>query len=326
MSGTVNMVYKSFFLCLWIWFSHGVFGGTDVMKSLSVMEGDSVTLNTDVNVQRDDQILWMFKVNNSFTRIAEIHRQKIYIGDSTLAFRKRVQMDSQTGSMTIRNIRTEHSGLYKLQIIKDEVTSKSFSVAVYAPLPIPIITRDTSNCSSSERSSVSRCVLLCSVSNVSRVTLSWYKGNSLLSSISVSDLSISLSLPLEVEYQDKNTYSCLLNNPISNQTQHLDITQLCHTCAGPLQQSQSVVLLISLVVVLVLVVVGVIYFNRRKCKISKQASSEVQTCEEEVLYAETTFCARSVHSTVRHCIQCAVNLHKLQMSRETHALEHVTKQ
>uniref|UniRef100_A0A8C1XBI1 Ig-like domain-containing protein n=1 Tax=Cyprinus carpio TaxID=7962 RepID=A0A8C1XBI1_CYPCA len=276
MSGTVNMVYKSFFLCLWIWFSHGVFGGTDVMKSLSVMEGDSVTLNTDVNVQRDDQILWMFKVNNSFTRIAEIHRQKIYIGDSTVAFRKRVQMDSQTGSMTIRNIRTEHSGLYKLQIIKDEVTSKSFSVAVYAPLPIPIITRDISNCSSSssERSSVSRCVLLCSVSNVSRVTLSWYKGNSLLSSISVSDLSISLSLPLEVEYQDNNTYSCVLNNPISNQTQHLDITQLCHTCAGPLQQSQSVVLLISLVVVLVLVVVGVIYFNRRKCKISKQASSE----------------------------------------------------
>uniref|UniRef100_A0A8C2IJ09 Ig-like domain-containing protein n=1 Tax=Cyprinus carpio TaxID=7962 RepID=A0A8C2IJ09_CYPCA len=253
----------------------GVIGDTDEVKLLviqmkSVTEGDSVSLNTGVSeVQRNDYILWMFNINNSDTRIAEIYRQNINIEDSTLIFGDRLQVDSRTGSLTIRNIRTEHSGLYKLQIIKAGVTYKSFSVAVYAPLPIPVINRDTSNCSSSssKRSSVSRCVLLCSAVNVSAVTLSWYKGNSLLSSISVSDLSISLSLPLEVEYQEKNTYSCVINNPISNQTTHLDITQLCQPNS---ESSQSSFLIVVFLLLLVTVLVVMIFCHSRNCTQAKQ--------------------------------------------------------
>ncbi|XP_026103091.1 SLAM family member 9-like, partial [Carassius auratus] len=223
-----------------------VFGDSDEVKSVSVTEGDSVSLNTDVKVQRDDQILWTFGPKE--TRIAEIIKRDqinfIFVSNDG-RFRDKLQMDNQTGSLTIRNIRSEHTGLYKLQIISNKETSnKRFNVSVYACLPAPVITRNSSICSSS--SSVSRCSLLCSVVNVSAVTLSWYKGNSLLSSISVSDLSISLSLPLEVEYQENNIYSCVINNPITNQTTHLDITQLCHTCPGMSVTLVIVVVLLKL--------------------------------------------------------------------------------
>uniref|UniRef100_A0A673GI16 Ig-like domain-containing protein n=1 Tax=Sinocyclocheilus rhinocerous TaxID=307959 RepID=A0A673GI16_9TELE len=199
-------------------------------ETQSVMEGDSVTLNTDVTeIHEDDEIMWNFGDEKSL--IAQINRaSKNFFTYNDERFRDRLKLDNQTGSLTITNITTQHAGLYKLQIIAAKLSSKTFSVSVYARLPTPYITRDCSHNFSS--SSQQNCSLLCSVVNVGHVTLSWYKGNSLLSSISVSDLSISLSLPLEVEYQEKNTYSCVLNNPINNQTTHLDISKLCQIHSG----------------------------------------------------------------------------------------------
>ncbi|XP_056614484.1 uncharacterized protein LOC130429758 isoform X2 [Triplophysa dalaica] len=205
----------------------------DEVKSMSVMEGDSVTLHMDdTDIQTDDMILWSFVTQASI--IVRINREantvSVYDDVHDGMFRDRLRVDVQTGSLTITNITTRHSGLYQMTISGMMLTFNRFIVTVYARLPVPDI---TSYCPQNS-ASVSKCVLLCSVMNVSHVSLSWYKGKSLLSSISVSDLNIRLSLPLEVEYQDTNTYSCVINNPITKQTTHLDINQLRHRCSARL--------------------------------------------------------------------------------------------
>ncbi|XP_051977491.1 natural killer cell receptor 2B4-like [Xyrauchen texanus] len=241
-----------------------VFGvDTDGLKT--VLEGDSVSLHTNITeIQRDDQILWRFGPENPDTVIAEIIKRadltRIYEYDGR--FKDSLQLNNQTGSLTIRNITITHTGLYQLMIINGKVFYTSFRI-ICAPstLPDPIISTDSSRCSSSSESS-SKCVLVCSVVNVTHVTLSWYKGNSLLSSISVSDLNSSLSLPLEVEYQENNIYSCVINNPIRNQTKHLNITEVCQMCS---EQTRSYLLpmIVAGVALVITAVSGVIYWNNR---------------------------------------------------------------
>ncbi|KAI7791555.1 putative CD48 antigen-like, partial [Triplophysa rosa] len=208
----------------------GVFG--DEVKSVSVMERHSVTLHTDTELQTDDLILWIFCVESPDEIIAELYREVNMTSFINERLKNHVEIEISDWIFIITNITTQHTGLYKAEISrKPSVLIRHFNLTVYARLPVPVISRVSSQCSSSSSSSC--CCVLCSVVNVSHdVSVSWYKGKSLLSSISVSDLNIRLSLPLEVEYQDTNTYRCVVNNPITNHTQHLHITQLCHTSEG----------------------------------------------------------------------------------------------
>ncbi|KAA0711980.1 hypothetical protein E1301_Tti023348 [Triplophysa tibetana] len=114
-------------------FNVTVYVEADEVKSVSVMEGDSVTLHTDLtHIQTPDEILWMFEPQG--TGIAEIHKQSnsSYIYDDDASFKGKLQLDDQTGSLTITNIRIKNSGLYKLTVRNNKKRFyKKFNVTIY---------------------------------------------------------------------------------------------------------------------------------------------------------------------------------------------------
>ncbi len=105
----------------------GVFGADeDAVVSVTVNEGDSVTLNPDLTkIKGFNLILWRFRG----AVIAQINTKKISYEDDEV-FRDRLELN-QTGSLTITNIRTKHSGLYKAEIAHNTGTlDQTFSVNV----------------------------------------------------------------------------------------------------------------------------------------------------------------------------------------------------
>ncbi len=119
---------------------------TDEVKSVSVMEGDSVSLNTGVTeTQKYLLIQWMF----GSTRIAEVNRltqtNSTYDGPDG-RYRDRLKLD-QTGSLTITNTRTTDSGLYQLAIVNRETRYINYNVTVYGMVLIISLLSYLFNCS-----------------------------------------------------------------------------------------------------------------------------------------------------------------------------------
>lgn len=112
----------------------GVANETDGVKSVSVtvMEGDSVTLHTNLSeLLNDDTILWMFGPKDSL--ISQIKRKQdstsFFVADD-VRFSGRLQVDQKSGSLSITNTRIRHSGQYKLTISREKIKTKTFNVTV----------------------------------------------------------------------------------------------------------------------------------------------------------------------------------------------------
>ncbi|KAK7126433.1 hypothetical protein R3I94_017799 [Phoxinus phoxinus] len=119
-------------LCLCFWRLDGVFAGA--VTSVSVMEGDSVSLNSGLTeIQKDEEIRWRFGSNR--TLIAKTDGvNNIIPDDLDERFRDRLELDKKTGSLTIMNIRTQHAGVYEVEISgRSSSSTHRFTVTVYGP-------------------------------------------------------------------------------------------------------------------------------------------------------------------------------------------------
>uniref|UniRef100_A0A9J7YV23 Immunoglobulin domain-containing protein n=1 Tax=Cyprinus carpio carpio TaxID=630221 RepID=A0A9J7YV23_CYPCA len=96
--------------------------------SVSVTEGDSVTLLPDIKINQLERMKWYF----NGIRIAQIIGNQSKICTDVHCperFRGRLQLDHQTGSLTITNITITDSGDYEVKIINGSIEER-FNVSV----------------------------------------------------------------------------------------------------------------------------------------------------------------------------------------------------
>ncbi|XP_059424849.1 uncharacterized protein LOC132159357 [Carassius carassius] len=110
---------------------NGVFGVEADEVSVSVMEGDSVTLHTGVTeVPKDSDIIWKFN-DEIIAKMNEADATPSTLDGPGAIFKDRLKLDKQTGSLTITDIRTEHIGRYSVDIRGINAKLKTFKVTVH---------------------------------------------------------------------------------------------------------------------------------------------------------------------------------------------------
>uniref|UniRef100_A0A8C1DIS5 Zgc:171490 n=1 Tax=Cyprinus carpio carpio TaxID=630221 RepID=A0A8C1DIS5_CYPCA len=120
-----------FRLC--VFFMPGVFTVITDRVTVSVMEGDSVTLYTNVTTTQQDEILWYFNDTRIAVITGDLSRicTDVQCNEDTERFRDRLSLENQTGSLTIKNIQTADTGVYQLKIFsRSSISEKTFSVTV----------------------------------------------------------------------------------------------------------------------------------------------------------------------------------------------------
>ncbi|XP_031693518.1 hepatocyte cell adhesion molecule-like isoform X1 [Oncorhynchus kisutch] len=123
-------------------------------------------------------------------------------------YKNHLHWNNVTGFFTLSDLQIDDSGVYTVENgDAEEKMRHTFQLTVYYVLSKPQVTvHENISCS-----------VVCSVENGREVTLSWYKGGEILNQTSSPD-HITLSLPLKVDEQNRDSYRCEAANPVSKGT------------------------------------------------------------------------------------------------------------
>ncbi|XP_048051706.1 uncharacterized protein LOC125271629 [Megalobrama amblycephala] len=180
------------------------------------MEGDSVTLHTLVETNQQDRIRWYF----NDIRIAQITGNlSKTCADKQCGkrFRNRLKLDHQTGSLTITNIMTSDTGLYKLKILGSSSSEKIFNVTVH---DVPAAERDEM-----KRKSVGESVTLdTTLIKTLNDSIIWYFNEILIAEITGDQSKICTDVQCEERFRDRLK--------LDHQTGSLTITNITNTDSG----------------------------------------------------------------------------------------------
>ncbi|XP_024254273.2 uncharacterized protein LOC112231746 isoform X2 [Oncorhynchus tshawytscha] len=147
-------------------------------------------------------------LNQHFGSIAQVHPVKKSNTNLEKRFQNRLHWNNVTGFFTLSDLQIDDSGVYTVENTDEGKTTHTFQLTVYYVLSKPQVTvHDKISCSA-----------VCSVENGREVTLSWYKGGEILNQTSSPDHNITLSIPLKVDEQNRDSYRCEAANPVSKET------------------------------------------------------------------------------------------------------------
>ncbi|CDQ78390.1 unnamed protein product [Oncorhynchus mykiss] len=141
--------------------------------------------------------------------IAQVYPGKQSNTNLEKRYKNRLHWNNVTGVFTLSDLQIDDSGVYTVENgDAEEKMTHTFQLTVYYVLSKPQVTvHDNISCS-----------VVCSVENGREVTLSWYKGGEILNQTSSPDHNITLSIPLKVDEQNRDSYRCEAANPVSKET------------------------------------------------------------------------------------------------------------